>query len=168
MAAPKGNQFWKNRSEHGRDLLFAKPELLREEICKYFNWSDGHPWHKVEAIKSGSGKLIKVPMSRPYTLSGLCLFLNASEAWWKNFRKNKSLSQDFLSVIEWAEDVIRTQKLEGAALGVFNSNIVARELGMAEKIDARHVDKDGNDVLADKSDEELKQLLLQTLQKSDD
>lgn len=168
MPAPKGNQFWKIRSEHGRDLLFETPELLRAEIERYFNWSDGHPWHKVEAIKSGSGKLIKVPMARPYTLTGLCLFLNASESWWKNFRRNKGLSEDFLSIVDWAEDVIRTQKLEGAALGVFNSNIVARELGMADRIDTRKVDKDGNDVLADKSEEELKQLLLLTLQKSDD
>ena len=28
MAANLGNQFWKNRSKHGRDKLFATPDLL--------------------------------------------------------------------------------------------------------------------------------------------
>lgn len=148
MAAPLGNQFWKNRSEHGRDFLFAKAPLLKTEISKYFNWLDAHPWYKVEAIKSGemAGKLIKVPTARPYTLSGLCIYLNASESWWKNFRKNDNLTEDFLSVISWAEDVIRTQKFEGAAVGAFNANIISRDLGLADQLNSRQVDKNGNDV----------------------
>lgn len=148
MAAPMGNQFWKNRSEHGRDFLFAKAELLRSEISKYFNWVDGHPWFKVEAIKSGdmAGTLMKVPTARPYTLSGLCIYLNASESWWKNFRKNENLNDDFLSVISWTEDVIRTQKIEGASVGAFNANIISRELGLADQVNSRQVDRNGNDV----------------------
>lgn len=148
MAAPKENQFWKLRSEHGRDFLFENPERLLKEIERYFNWVDAHPWFMVEAIKSGdnAGKLIKIPRARPYTLSGLCIYLNASESWWRNFRSNVDLSQDFLSIISRAEEVIRTNKFEGAAVGAFNANLMSRDLGMAEKVDSRNVDKDGNDV----------------------
>jgi hypothetical protein len=29
MAAPKGNKFWMMRSKHGRDKLFASPQLIK-------------------------------------------------------------------------------------------------------------------------------------------
>lgn len=31
MGAPKGNQFWKLRSKHGRDKLFSSPEILNDK-----------------------------------------------------------------------------------------------------------------------------------------
>lgn len=135
MAAPLSNQFWKNRSSHGRKKLFESAELLKEEIQVYFNWCDSNPWWRNEPIKSGekAGETMKIKIARPYTISGMCLYLDASESFWKNFRKNTNLSQDFLSVIEWAEEVIRTQKFEGAAVGTFNANIIARDLGMVDK-----------------------------------
>jgi hypothetical protein len=168
MGAPKGNQFWKLRSEHGREKLFESADLLWEAAQQYFNWCDGHPWYKVEAARQGRpmkdedgnlkepDKLLKVPNVIPYTLSGLTLYLDASERYWSSFRSNirktlddninDTLSEDFLRVIERIETIIKTQKLTGAAVGVFNANIISRELGMADKIEARNVDKDGNDV----------------------
>ena len=47
-AAPKGNQFWKLRSKHGRDKLFATPDLLWEAACEYFAYCDKHPWKVVK------------------------------------------------------------------------------------------------------------------------
>jgi hypothetical protein len=159
MAAPKNNQFWKNRSEHGRELLFADHELLRTAAKEYFNWCDSHPWYKVEAVKSGdmAGELMKVPVARPYTLSGLCGYVGSSESWWRNFRKNKSLGEDFLTVIEWIEGVIDTQQLEGAAVGAFNANIIARKLGLSDKSEL--VGKGDTELFKDKTDDELKTLL---------
>jgi hypothetical protein len=135
MAAPVGNQFWKNRSKHGRDKLFESAKLLQAEAYKYFNWCDLHPWWKNEPIKSGerAGKVMKVAIARPYTLTGLCIYLNASANFWKEFRKNKKLTEDFLVVIEDIEQVIYTQKFEGAAVGAFNANIISRDLGLIEK-----------------------------------
>lgn len=149
-AAPKGNQFWRLRSEHGREKLFAEPDLLWAAAEEYFNWCDGHPWYKVEASKSPGVKkdnqLIKVPTAIPYTLSGFCLYCGASENWWKEFRKNEGLSKDFLALISRIEEIIRTQKFTGAAVGAFNANIISRDLGLADRQEARQVDKDGNDV----------------------
>ena len=134
MAAPTGNQFWKNRSEHGRQKLFESPLLLWEAACEYFNWSDAHPWWKNEPIKSGdrAGHVMKVAVARPYTLAGLCIYLNASRNYWKELKKNRDLSEDFLAVIDNIEEIIYTQKFEGAAVGAFNANIISRDLGLAE------------------------------------
>ena len=43
MGAPKGNQFWKLRSKHGRDKLFTTPELLWQAACEYFEWCENNP-----------------------------------------------------------------------------------------------------------------------------
>lgn len=132
MAAPKGNQFWKLRSKHGRDKLFATPDLLWEAACEYFEWCDDNPWKMKEALKGGemAGTVMDIPTARPYTLTGLALYLGASETFWREFRKGAK--NDFLSVIDQIEQVIYTQKFEGAAVGAFNANIIARDLGLKD------------------------------------
>lgn len=153
MAAPTGNQFWKLRSKHGRDRLFESAEMLWEAACEYFNWCDAHPWWKNEAIKSGdsAGKIIKVPTARPYTTQGLCLYLDCNVVYFNQFEKaldgrEDEASKDFSKIASRIRETIYMQKFEGAAVGAFNSNLIARELGIAERTEARHVDKNGDDI----------------------
>jgi DNA-packaging protein gp3 len=167
MAAPKRNQFWRNRSTHGREKLFATAHLLKEASEEYFNWVDAHPLYNVEAVKSGdnAGMLIKVPISRPYTLSGLCTYVGCSESYFRVFRNtSKPSDEDFLTVIEEIENIITTQQFEGAAVGHFNANIIARKQGLKEQTD---ITTNNKDVLTDKSYEELKSLLSKTIEKLD-
>jgi hypothetical protein len=132
MAAPKGNQFWKLRSKHGRDALFASPELLWEAACEYFEWCDEHPWSTVKFTETDKGGSTESkPTQRPYSRGGLFLYIGCSETWLTNFKKECSI--DFLRVIEEIEKVIDTQQWEGATVGVFNSNIIARTLGLKER-----------------------------------
>ena len=103
MAAPKGNKFWMLRSKHGRDKLFATPELLWEAACEYFQWCDENPWttrkatQKTVPVKVVKDKEIVIenqqqtqqevtPTSRPYSLMGMCVYLGASTNWWNEFR----------------------------------------------------------------------------------
>jgi hypothetical protein len=51
------------------------------------------------------------------------------------------LSGDFIHICTYAEEVIYTHKFEGAAVGAFNANIMARDLGLSEK--AEVTGKDG-------------------------
>lgn len=139
MAAPAGNQFWKIRSKHGRDKIFLTPDLMRDAAFEYFQWCDDHPWYHNEAIKSGeqTGAIVKVPTSRPYTLSGLCVYIGCSDSYFRYFKSTmKESEKEFLTVIEEIETIIYTQKFEGAAVGVFNSNIIARDLGLRDKTES--------------------------------
>lgn len=133
MAAPKNNQFWKLRSKNGRDTLFSSPELLWSAACEYFEWCDNTPWYKKEAIKSGKkpGKIIDIPTSRPYTISGLCCYLGCNESYFRKF--NIDNNKDFCPVISMIEQIIETQQIEGAMVGAFNANIVSRKLGLSDK-----------------------------------
>lgn len=148
----EGNQFWKLRSKHGRDKLFTTPELLWEAACEYFDWCDKHPWTVRKAVQKNIPKRVKVgkktvteteqqteqhaaPVPRAYSLSGFCLYVGATEQWWYSFKNDcvKKGDNDFLEVMSRIQEVMRTQQYEGAAAGVFNANIMARMLGLADR-----------------------------------
>ena len=133
MAAPKGNQFWKLRSKHGRDKLFATPDLLWQAACEYFEWCDKHPWYKSEAIKNGKsvGKIVKIPTERHYSLKGFQVYIGTSQSYWYDFKAANHI--DFSCVISEIEKIIETQQFEGAAVGAFNANIISRKLGLIDK-----------------------------------
>lgn len=128
------NQFWKNRTSHGRDKLFNSPELLWEEACNYFQWCDDNPWIKTENTTTEKGFITKeIPTQRPYSKKGLYVYFECSDSWLKEFKK--VCNSDFLLVIEKIENIIESQQWEGATVGAFNSNIIARTLGLKEQTD---------------------------------
>jgi len=133
MGAPSGNQFWKQRSKHGRDKTFSTPEILWESACEYFEWCDSHPWNKVEAAKAGDhfGEHVHIPTQRPYTLKGLAIFLDVDSDTINNYG-SKDQYKDFFGIVSKIKDIVYTQKFEGAVVGAFNSNIIARDLGLTD------------------------------------
>lgn len=127
MAAPKGNQFWKQRASHGRELIFSSPTVLWEAAVEYFEETDKRTWIKIEFHGKDAVKC-EVPQTTPYTLTGLYTFLDIVPNTWLNYREK----EDFLPIITRIEQIIYTQKFEGASVGAFNSNIIARDLGLRD------------------------------------
>ncbi len=80
------------------------------------------------------GELQDAPIAkmRAMTLEGLCVFLGISRRTWPNYKDK----EDFLPVIEMVEDTMRDQKLSGAAAGLLNANIIARDLKLRDTVDA--------------------------------
>lgn len=130
MVAPLGNQFWKARSTHGRNPIFASPDDLWDAACEYFEWVDANPLYE-DKVTSFQGVNTHEPIAkmRAMTVAGLCLFLDISRQGWDEYRKR----QDFLAVTSRIDDVIRSQKFAGAAADLLNANIIARDLGLADK-----------------------------------
>jgi len=136
-----GNNFWEIRSKHGRDKLFASPQLMWEAACEYFQWCNDHPFYKAEnkVVSNGgnlgsSVELHEEPVKRPYTMEGLTLFLGCSISYFRTF-KSTSTDKDFLTVIEQIQQTVYDQQYSGAASGFFNSNIISRALGLIDKQD---------------------------------
>ena len=136
MAAPKGNQFWKLHSKHGRDTLFSTPDLMWEAACEYFQWCDDNPWRVVKNKTKGKIKEKEdSPTQRPYTLSGFLFYIGANNGYWSEFKSSQKY-EAFSEVVSRIENIIETQQLEGAIVGAFNPSLIARKLGLAEKQDS--------------------------------
>lgn len=134
MAAPEGNQFWKLRSKHGRNKLFETPELMWDAACEYFTWCEENPLIEVD-YRGKYLSCVEIPKMRPFTLYGLCIYLDCSTGYFREFKKD--CSKDFVSVVTRIEEVIYNQKYSGAASGFLNPNIIARDLGLIDKQDIK-------------------------------
>ena len=130
MSAPEGNQFWKLRSKHGRNKIFEDVDIFREAIYEYFETTHNRTINEQHWVgKDGDEVAKRHPV--PFTLQGLCNFLDISTDTWRNYKT--AMSKDFLEVITRVEDIIYQNKFEGAVTGFFNANIIARDLGLADK-----------------------------------
>lgn len=147
----KGNQFWKLRSTHGRKQLFETPDLMWEAACTYFDWCDNNPFIAID-FKGKDAERVEIPKMRPYTIQGLCLYLDCNTEYFRQFEvalKKKEDSKDkddFSRIISRIRETIYDQKFSGASSGFFNANIIARDLGLVDKkeLDAKIEDKQSN------------------------
>ena len=130
MPAPKGNQFWKARSSHGRTPTFADPKQLWEACVEYFEWVEDNPLYEAKPFAyQGEVTVENVAKMRAMTIDGLCIFLDIDDETWRRYRKK----DDFCGVVARVDKIIRTQKFGGAAADLLNANIIARDLGLADK-----------------------------------
>ena len=130
MAATKGNEFWKLRSKHGRNKIFATPKIMQDACNEYFEHQNKQVWNRID-FKGKDSLEVKIPTSSPFTLTGLCIFLGINSVYFAQFEKK--CNKDFSKVIAHVRDVIYTQKFEGATVGIYNQNIIARDLGLVDK-----------------------------------
>jgi len=130
MAAPAGNSFWQARSSHGRKPKFETPERLWEACCEYFDWVEANPLYEDKLVTfQGMASHEPVAKMRAMTVTGLCIFLDISFQNWTEYRER----QDYSEVTSRVDDIIRTQKFQGAAADLLNPNIIARDLGLTDK-----------------------------------
>jgi len=135
MAAPIGNKFWEARSSHGRTPIFGSPDELWTACCEYFEWIEQNPLLESEAFAyQGAVTLQELPKMRAMTVASLCIFLDISQQAFGEYRRR----EDFGDITTRVDEIIRTQKFQGAAAGLLNPNIIARDLGLADKQETTH------------------------------
>ncbi len=134
MAAPKGNKFWLLRSSHGPNPKFDNPDDLWNASCEYFEWVVANPLQEERAF-AYQGIVVKdsVNKMRAMTLIALQTFLDISHTTWGTYKER----QDLLAVTNRIDNIIRSQKFEGAAAELLNPNIIARDLGLSEKTEIK-------------------------------
>ena len=126
-----GNRIWEARSTCGPNPKFAGPEELWAACVEYFDWNEDNPLYEAKLTSyQGENKIEPLPKLRAMTIGGLCIFIGISQRLWSEWRSSRP---DLLPVMHEAEELIRRQKFEGAAADLFNPNIIARDLGLADK-----------------------------------
>lgn len=129
MAAEKGNIYWTLRKRHGRKPIYENGEQLWSDCSDYFKFMDENPYEFED--NKGTKNVNTVKLKRPYTIHSLCLYLDIGRDTWISMRSNK----DFSDVVRKVDDIIYNQKFEGAAMGVYQQNIIIRDLGLVDKAD---------------------------------
>lgn len=136
MSAPKGNQYWKLAKSWGTDKAYS-PDVLWLKALEYFSWIETTPLQEEKVFSNG--KRMKSAKMRAMTIRGFCIFAQISTV---TFAKYETY-QDYINITARIRDIIYTQKFEGAAAGLLETNIIARELGL---IDKQQVDLTNRDI----------------------
>lgn len=145
---PQDPGYWDWRRNHlpfptpDKKGLEPTPELVYKAACEYFKCMEENKYWKEDFIKAGNdaGKIVRLAQDRTFTMIGLSIFLKDCDIF--NFDLNQAVQNkngkfdEYQPVIQFIKNTIREQKFSGAAAGVFNSNFIARDLGMGEKVQA--------------------------------
>lgn len=110
----------------GRPRAYT-PEALDAKFEEYVEWVKANP---VYINKVSAGEIIAVPTQRPLTLVGFCQFAKISK---DTFRRYED---EFCGLLTCVRVAIEADQLEGAMVGQYNPNIVARVLHLADRQDA--------------------------------
>ncbi|MEO1028164.1 MAG: terminase small subunit [Pseudomonadota bacterium] len=131
MAPPKGNKFWKRRIRSGPIPKYENPEDLLTAINEYFKWAEENPFIGYDMVSyKGNARMVQRPKKRFLSIFGLCNHLGIVRNTWYVWKQKRD---DLKDIIARAEEQLKDAQLEGAAVDEFNSSIVARVLGLANK-----------------------------------
>lgn len=139
-----GNKFWTATFPFGAASTppMHTAETLYAACCDYFDWTHDNPLFVDELVKfEGRATHEPVAKMRAMTNVGLCMHIGISRETWSHWRSERV---DLRKVIAWADDAIYRQKFEGAAAGMLNQVIIARELGLADR--QEHTGADGGPI----------------------
>lgn len=149
-ARTKGPRAWERKSPVGRPRLFKSPKQMWAAACEYFVWCEDNPKPEID-YRGKDARKVTLYKKRAITMTGLCLYLDCNEQYFNQFEKSlqgkdDKVSLEFSRVIARIKDVVWDDQFTNAAAGFLKENIISRRLGLADKQEARQVDKDGNDV----------------------
>lgn len=136
----------------GRPVAY-EPEELWLKACEYFDWCQKSQLLELKVFGSGLKK--KVPHERPFTRQGLSVFLGITPKTLDNYET----WAEYKFVISAIRSIMFEQKFSGAAAGLMNANLIARELGLAERV------KQITDA-ADMTDEQIEERYEELMQKA--
>lgn len=122
-------EWWDAQSSLGPKPLITTPEELWDAAREYFVWNEKHPlWEQKVFAYKGETTREPLPRMRAMSLEALCHFLDIPTNEWENLRKNG----DLLPTCKRIEEVIYSQKLQGASADLMNANIIARDLQLKD------------------------------------
>lgn len=135
----QGREYWEGRKKLGRPKKIKTPAKLWELACEYFISADENPVLKQELIKGGelAGMKKNIEIMCPYTWEGLSdyLFEKGIIDNIKDYKSNRDGRYDeFVPIIRTIGQVIYKRNFNGAAAQVLSTNLIARQLGLAEKV----------------------------------
>ena len=119
----------------GKPKYIETPEKLLEHFMNYVKWAKDNPRKKEDYVGKDAIRVYR-ELERPLTWVGFeCwLFDNGIIAELKDYEQNKDERYtNHAPIISRIKQAIETDQFEGATVGQYNHNIIARKLGLIEK-----------------------------------
>jgi hypothetical protein len=120
----------------GKPKYIETPEILWKYFTDYVLHEKNNPMYKVEYVGKEARTEYK-PLETPITFEGFECYLADKEIishlsdYVANTKGNYS---DYSTIITRIQSNCYVHNFKGAAVGLFNANIIARKLGMIEQI----------------------------------
>jgi len=125
-------RLWDVRPRLGPHPYYTDANELWLDCVSYFEWAEASPVLTIDVVKyQGEAIVVDVPYPRPLTQVGLCAFLGVDPTTWRSWRRRED--EDIIHVISMVDAIIFEQKFTGAAVGMYNPSLIARELGLMHK-----------------------------------
>lgn len=136
--------FEKAISRLGAPRKYETPEDLAADILEYFKSIESDALEE-DVLFHSNGIVTRDVKRHPraMTLGSLFLHLGIDITVWLAWKKERP---DLSNVLAQTEHAIREQKFEGAAAGLFNANIIARDLGLRDNVSNEITGKDGGPI----------------------
>ena len=109
------------------------PIELCQRFVDYLEFMRSRVWMRADVVKSGfiAGTIFEIPTQAPLQLSGFLLFAGMGKKAFEALR----LDEDYEDAIDIIDNCIATQQIEGAMVGAYNANLVARVQKLGDKVD---------------------------------
>lgn len=105
-------------------------KAFSDKFEEYLAWMKKHPYRRVKPF--GTGVVSISYEDRPLTIGSFCIFAGINRQTFHNYENN---APEFVDIIARIRQTIHDQKLAGAAMGDYESNLIARDLGIGDKLD---------------------------------
>lgn len=122
----------------GRPKSIESPELLWQYFEEYVIHERNNPMYKVEYVGK-EARIERTPLETPLTFEGFECYLadRGIIEHLSDYSANTHGNYDaYSTIIARIKGNCYVHNLKGAAVGLFNANIIARKLGLVEKTQA--------------------------------
>jgi hypothetical protein len=119
----------------GRPKNIETPEALWVLFRQYRKWAKDNPFKKQDFVGKDADEVMR-KLERPLTWVGFEVYLmeRAVINDLGDYEKNKDdRYAEFAPIVRAIKNVIEADQFEGASVGVYQQNIIARKLGLTEK-----------------------------------
>lgn len=145
----------------GQPKKIESPEKMWEYFQQYADEKKNNPKYDNKANLK-TGEIIPVPRELPLSWNGFSvwLFMNGIACSISHYRYNLNNGyNDFLAIVQTIDHIIYEDKFSGASAGVYNSSIIARDLGLVDKQEvSAKVKSEVSDLTDEQIEERLKKL----------
>lgn len=120
----------------GKSKYIETPEKLWELFDAYKKEVKGNPRKKVEYV-GRNGDRVETPIERPLTLDGFYCFGYDNGVTIHHYFDNPDGAYDaYRGIIARIRNEVRSEQVDGAMVGAYNSNLTARLNGLSENTNA--------------------------------